>query len=291
MAEERHFGQAARRLHIAQPALSRQIRSLEEGLGTELFDRTTRPVRLTTAGNAFLEDAVFIVSQTRRAIDRGRRTAGEERGRLSVAALPWAYGGLLPRVASAFRSRLPGPSLEFSTSAASDQAEAVAKGWFDIAFSRPEMATRALQVEPLVDEQMVAVVPEGHPFAERPELPLDELASESFVSVSQVVAPGFAYQQATQFALKRLTPSVIHEAPDPQAQVALIAAGLGVGLHLTPSLGLARGRGVVFIPLAGETPTATLALLWRRDDERPLVRAFLDAAREVARSLAPPPEV
>lgn len=290
VAEERHFRRAAKRLGINQPSLSRQIRDLEEELGAELFDRKTRPVRLTTAGDAFLEDAVFIVSQTRRAVDRGRRTARGERGHLSVAAVPWAYGGLLPRVASAFRSRLPGPSLEFSTRAASDQADAVVKGWLDIGFSRPVMASRALQVEPLIEDHMMAVVPEDHPLAERCQVSFEELASESFVSISQVVAPGFVYQQTTQFALKGLTPTVIHEAPDPQTQLALVAAGLGVGLHLTPSPELAHARGVAFVALAGDLPAPTLALLWRRDDHRPLVRAFLDAAREVARSLGPPPD-
>lgn len=290
MAEERHFRRAAKRLHIAQPALSRQIRSLEGELGTELFDRKTRPVRLTTAGDAFFEDAAFILTQTRRAVDRGRRTARGERGHLSVAAVPWAYGGLVPRVATAFRSRLPGPSLEFSTRAASDQADAVVNGWLDIGFSRPVMATRGLQVEPLIKERMMAIVPEDHPFAERPDLSLEELAGESFVSISELVAPGFAYQQTTQLALRGLMPAVIHEAPDPQTQVALIAAGLGVGLHLTPSPEMAYRRGVAFVPLSGDAPSPTLALLWRRDDQRPLVCAFLDAAREVARSLAPSPD-
>ncbi len=107
VAEERHFRRAAQRLQIAQPSLSRQIRALEQELGVELLDRASRPLRLTAAGADLLEEARFILNRTRRAVEHTRRTARGERGRLSIAMLPWAYSGTLPRVLSAFSERAP----------------------------------------------------------------------------------------------------------------------------------------------------------------------------------------
>ena len=135
---------------------------------------------------------------------------------------------------------------------------------------------------------MVAALPEDHHLAERKVISIEDLASESFVSIAEEVAPGFIHQQTTQFARRGLVPCVGHEAPDPQAQLALIAAGVGVGLHLVPSSG-ARERGVAFVPLDTDVPTATLVLLWRSDDDRALVRLFLETARQVARSFERPP--
>ncbi len=283
VAEERHFGFAAKRLHISQPPLTRQIRLLEEEIGAELFDRSTRPIGLTEAGTAFLEEARFVLAQARRAIERSRRTARGERGHLSVAGLPWAYHETMPRILDAFCARIPDASFELSIRGAFDQADALDRRWIDIGFTRPVIGNRAIQVETLLEEAMVAVVPEGHRFAERTQLSLEELAREPFVSIAEENAPGFAFQQAAELARRSLAPAIVHEAPDPPSQLALIAAGVGVGLHLTAS-SRARDRGVAFIPVEGDAPTATLAMAWRRDDDRELVRIFLETARDVARS-------
>lgn len=287
VAEERHFGLAAKRLHMSQPPLSRQIQSLEEEVGTELFDRTTRPIRLTEAGTAFLEEAHLLLEQSRRAIDRSRRTALGKDGHLVVAGLPWAFHETVPLVVRAFGARFADVSFELSMREPADQVNAVEKHWVDVGFTRPVIESRALRVEPLLEEGFVAAVPEHHPLAERAEVSLDELAREPFVSISEQVVAGFAFQQASEFARRGLTPKIVHEAPDPSSQLALIAAGAGVGLHLAASAHNPRSRGVAFIPIDVEAPTVTLAMLWRRDDDRELVRAFLDTAREVAGELAP----
>jgi DNA-binding transcriptional LysR family regulator len=147
--------------------------------------------------------------------------------------------------------------------------------------------TRTVCVEALLEERMVAAVPADHPLAERAELSLADLAEEPFVSIAADAAPGFVNEQTTQFARRGLSPRVAVEAPGPQAQLALVAAGVGVGLHLSASRDL-RHTGVALIGLADEAPRQTVALAWRRDDHRELVRTFLDAARTVAERLAPP---
>ena len=283
VAEERHFGLAAKRLRVSQPPLSRQIRALEAEIGADLFDRGTRPISLTDAGAAFLEEARFILDQSRRAIERSARTARGERGHLSVAALPWSYHETLPAVIQAFCVLVPDVSLELSIREAFDQADALDRRWVDVGFTRPVVGSRAVQVETLLEETMVAVVPQDHRFAKRAKISLEELTQEPFVSIAEQNAPGFAAQQASELARRSLAPAVVLEAPDPPSQLALVAAGIGVGLHLAAS-DRRRHRGVAFIPIEGKAPTATLTLAWRRDDDRELLRAFLDTAREVARS-------
>lgn len=283
VAEERHFGLAAKRLGTSQPQLSRQIRALEEQIGAELFDRGTRPIALTDAGTAFLEEARFILDQSRRAIERSRRTARGERGHLAVAALPWGYHETLPPVIEAFCARVPDVSLELSIREAFDQADALERRWVDVGFTRPVAAARAVRFETLLEETMLAAVPQNHRFAKRARISLEELTQEPFVSIAEDIAPGFAVQQAAELTRRSLAPTVVHEAPDPPSQLALVAAGVGVGLHLAAS-DRRRHRGVAFIPIEGNAPTATLALAWRRDDDRELLRIFLDTARGVARS-------
>ena len=284
LAEERHFGRAAERLHLTQPTLSRQIRRLEEAIDADLIDRTTRPLRLTPSGTSFLQDAHFILGQAQRAAERGRRPAGSEVRQLSVGSVAWTYTGFLPRILGAFRTRFPDTVFELSVRSPYDQVEALENQWLDLGFVRPVVVSRRLRIEPLLEERLVAVVPERHPLAKRRQVSLEELAAEPFISIPRIAAPGFDFMQATFLAQRGRAPTVLGEAPDPQAQLALIAAGLGVGLHIAPAVNR-RERGVAFIALEDEVPTVPLALLWRREDGRELVRGFIETAHEVTRSL------
>lgn len=287
VAQERHFGRAAKRLHVAQPPLSRQIRRLEQELGTELFDRSLRPIRLTAAGVAFLEDAERTLHQAQRAVDRVRRAGRGELGQLSIGAMPWAYNGVVPAVVRAFRSRSPDVSLELSTLAPAEQAEALQKGRLDVGFAAlPRWLADAhvLKFEAIVEEPMVAIVPDQHRFSKQSQVALHELSGEPRVCISRAVAPELADAQATLFRERGLTPTVLHEASDVQGLLGLVAAGVGVALHIESVANLRR-RGVTFVALEPELPTMTLSLIWRRDDDRELVRAFVETARQVARSL------
>lgn len=289
VAEERHFGRAARRLGIAQPSLSRQVYALERELGAELLDRASRPLRLTAAGDDLLQEARSILDRAERAVERTRRTARGERGRLSVATLPWAYSSTLPCILRAFREYAPRVRLELSTRTGDELADALAKDWVDVGLERVPVLTSALQAELLHEEKLVVIVGQEHRLADRAVISMNDVAGESFVSIARECVPGFA-NLAEQFARQCVQPAVVHEAPDPQAQLALVAAGVGIGLHLAPAA-TRRQCGVVFIALEENVPVPPLALVWRRDDDRELLRLFLDTARQVARSLdGIPPE-
>ena len=288
VAEERHFGRAAERLHMAQPPLSQQIRKLEEELGMELFDRSTRPVRVTPAGTHFLEEAYRTLEQARRAVERGRRAARGELGHLSIGAMPRAYNRLVPSVVALFRARVRHVTLELSMDDPTALADAVRDEQLDAAFSGPPIETRGLSVELIESDPMVAIVPKAHPLAERAGVSLADLAGETFISVSREVSQGIADMERSMFATRALTRAEVIEAPSTEAQLALVAAGVGVGLLLDSYRHLCNGA-VSFVPLQGGAPSPALVLLSRHDDGREVVRTFLDTAREVAGSSQPKP--
>lgn len=292
VAEELHFGRAADRLHVAQPALSRQLRGLERELGAELFDRRSRPIALTSAGAAFLEEARLTVVQARHAVETGRRAARGEVGHLSVDTTFWAYTAIVPAVLRTFRDHTPGVSVALSTAhGPTKQIEALQQQRVDVcftAFAQWIVGRSALEVEPLLEEPMMAIVATDHPFAGRAGVGLEELAGEPLVALAHAIVPGLIDRQLAMFHARGLSPTQVQEAPDPLALFSLIGARVGIGLHMA-SFSTLCPPGVVFVPITGEAPTAELLLVWRRDDERETVRAFIDAARAVARSRDLPP--
>jgi DNA-binding transcriptional LysR family regulator len=282
LAEERHFGRAAERLQIAQPPLSRQIRELERELGTELIDRSTRPVRLTVAGEVFLERARIAVREAHRASERARWGSRGQLAWLSVAGLPWGFNGILLAAARAFGVRRPGVRLELSTTTPALQADSLRDGALDVVFAQWANDTGGLQLEPLLEEPRIALVPGEHRLARGPALSLEELARAPFVAMCPVCYPNLARDHATLFYDRGLRPEPAQQACGPLEQLGMVAAGLGLGLALA-SLRPLRPRGVSFVPLERDTPPSSLHLLWRRGDAREHLRAFLDTAREVAR--------
>jgi DNA-binding transcriptional LysR family regulator len=290
VAEELHFGRAAERLHVAQPPLSQQIRRLEQELGAALFDRGSRPIRLTAAGAAFLEEARLAVHHADQAMQRGYRAARGEVGQLAIGATSWAQVAIVPAVVRAFRARAPEARLQLSSPAPTDQVDALRKERLDIgfvAFARWLTGSRHLQVEPLLEEPMVAFLASSHPLAEQATVSLEQLAEHPFITLSHVVAPGLIDKQMETFHERGVPPVEVQETSDPAAMGTLIAAGEGVGMHMASFSNLHRSD-LTFIPIEGNPPTATLLLLWRSDDNRELVHLFLDTAREVARTREPP---
>lgn len=282
VAEELHFGRAADRLHISQPPLSQQIRRLEREIGTPLFERT-RPIRLTAAGAIFLEEARRSLEHVRRGVDVSSRAGRGEFGHLGVGAINWAHATIIPPLMRALRSKAPDVRVALSTSAPAFQMDALLEERLDVAFaafSPWPMASSALRAEPLIEESMVAIVAHDHPLAKRASVSLQDLASEPFLTLSSAITPGLMAQQMTALLDLGFAPPRIHEVGDPQTLLSLVAAGAGVSLHMASYRNLRRD--VAFIPLDSHAPAAKLFMVWRREDERPLLRVLLDLARAVS---------
>ena len=281
LAEERHFGRAAEKLHITQPPLSRQIQDLERELGTELVDRSRRPMRLTPAGRVFLEQARLTLEQARRGVDRSRRAGDGRVTWLRVAALSSAFDGCFPNILRAFRRRYPDVAVETSTTRVDLQADSLRDETFDIAITQWIRDSNGLKVEPLTQERRIALVPAEHPFAGRSALALAELAGQPFISPCPVCTPELEQEQAALFTSYNLTRTVAHQACGPLQQLGLVAAAEGVALAIDSIANVRRG-GVTAVPLDQAVPGAEFFLLWRQADQREQVTAFLDVAREVA---------
>src|SRR4051812_47302796 len=192
VAEELHFGRAAKRLRIAQPPLSRQIRDLEREVGTPLFERTPRGVDLTPAGSAFLPEARLTLSQAERAQRTALRAARGETGRLRVGFVGAAtHSGVLPNVLSFFRMHLPSIGLSLFEMDGRQQAEALRDGRIDLGLlhSPPLDADRWLRVESVYTDPVILAVPDDHRLAGRARFTLSGLAEESFVLFTREVAP------------------------------------------------------------------------------------------------------
>lgn len=273
LAEERHFGRAAARLHLAQPALSQQVKQLERELGVTLFTRTTRRVELTEAGLRFGEHARTVLGDVARAEDDMALVASGASGRVSVGFIGTATYDVLPRVAREVRAALPDIELELRGELLSPQLVAgLADRTFDIALVRPDPHSGGdLSITPLRTERLVAVLPAAHPLAGRRRIPLSALAGSPFVMHpsghrSSMHARVLAACEAAGFA----PPSMI-EVGETATLVVFVAAGLGVALVPEPvrSLGL---DGVSYVALT-DAPTIDLALATRGgDDESPAVR-------------------
>jgi len=279
VAEERHFGRAAERLHIAQPPLSQQIRRFEAELGEPLLYRTTRSVELSPAGAVLLERAREILAAVDSAIEDARRAARGEYGRLAIGFTGSSTYEMLPSLAVALRRELPGVVLDLRGELLTPaQVERLVAGTLDLGLLRPPVHERDLEIEVLRSEPLIAVLPESHRLAAADAVPLDELASEPFVTYPSHFRSVLHDAVEDACAARGFKPLAAHEVSETATLVSFVAAGLGVSL-VPASVGNMTVRGAIYRPLADDATRVELAVAWRRDDDRPVLSRALDVIR------------
>jgi DNA-binding transcriptional LysR family regulator len=279
VAEERHFGRAAKRLHIAQPPLSRQIQALEAEIGFPLFDRSRRRVELTAAGTALGIHVRRVFEALERGVHDAQRAAAGQTGRIAVGYPSSVAASGLPELLGAFRMRSPGVEVVLRELPPQDQIEALKDGTIDVGFIRAplddddELASKRVRCEPL----MIAL-PEGHALAKRPRLALELLAREPFICFPRHRGPAFFDLLMRLCHEAGFIPRIVQEAPQLDI-VSLVAAGFGVSI-LPDSVRAAGRPGVVFLPIVG-APQTELRVAWRPQDPSPVLRDFLAVVGEV----------
>jgi DNA-binding transcriptional LysR family regulator len=278
VAEERHFGRAARRLRIAQPPLSRQIQALETEIGFPLFDRSRRRVELTAAGTALHEHVLRVFEALDLGLHEAKRAAAGQTGRIAVGYLSSVAFSGLPELISAFRARSPGVEVVLRELPPQEQVEALKGRRIDVGFIRGELDDDELTSRCVRREPLAVALPEGHRLAARARLPLELLAREPFVSFPRQRGPVFFDFIMRLCHDAGFTPRIVQEAPQLD-MVSLVAAGFGVAI-LPGSMRHAARPGVVFRSIVG-APTTDLRVAWRPDDTSPVLRDFLDVLREV----------
>jgi DNA-binding transcriptional LysR family regulator len=281
VAEELHFGRAAKRLHISQPPLSVHIRRLEEDLGVRLFERSKRHVALTEAGGALVGRARHLLAEAARTEQDVRRVGRGEAGTLSIAYTPTATYEVLPPLVRAFRAAHPEVRLELCEMRSPDQPDALREGRCELGFACGPVDASGLAVETIAVEELIAVLPAGHELAGRAAVPIRRLARQPFVLVRPDVEPAWA--DASDRALRRAgaAPRVVQYTDTKLALLGLVAAGVGVSVVSASMRRMAR-EGVVFAPLSGVSVRLPLVLL-ERAALSPRARAFATLAARARR--------
>ena len=230
VAETLHFSNAALRLGIAQPPLSQQIKRLEQLLGHRLFDRTTRGVKLTLAGQLLAERARSTIEKIQDDLAQVRRLGRGEQGTLTVGFSGSVMFTDLPVAIGRYRRQYPKLELRLRELATSAQIVALLNGTLDLAFLRDGDPTDGIQITTLMEERYVAVLPQAHRLARKASLRIQDLSQEPFVLFARRMGP-LAFDRTIACCERSgFRPNIVQDAPQWPTLVRLVAAGLGVSL-------------------------------------------------------------
>jgi len=279
VAEELNFTRAARRLNIAQPPLTQQIKALEAELGVLLFDRSAYRIGLTEAGRTFMAETARILRDVEAAVLTARQAASGKVGRVRVGFTESATFN--PRVTAAFREfRLGFPDVVISLEQQQSRelATALREGRIDVAYVRPPLSgVEGLTVHRLQDEDMLVALPAAHRLARRKSVALRDLATETFILYPRSVRPGLADVVIAACEEAGFTPKVAQYAPQMSSTVNLVAATLGLSIVPSSMVGL-QAHAVAYRPIRGRPIQALLAIAHRRTEKSLAARAFVDLA-------------
>ncbi|QIF05132.1 LysR substrate-binding domain-containing protein [Roseimicrobium sp. ORNL1] len=287
VAEELSFTRAARRLHLAQPPLSRHIRVLEEKMGVRLFERDQHGVSLTTAGGLFYEETRGILPQLSRAGEAVRRAARGETARLRLGFVSAVLSAELVETFRKFRAAHAQVQVMLHDSPPAEQLQAITEGRLDGGFVglMPEDHPAGVKFVPWRKEPLLCFLPAGHPLAKvktnakhvaqkKYHIALADLARESFIAVSAGAAPAFATHVHSLCREAGFRPRIVLESPRAQAVAVMVAAGSGVAL-LPESLAHLMGKAVSALPLK-ELPEITHVFAHGPGRMSGAMREFLD---------------
>lgn len=278
VAEELHFGRAARRLHMTQPPLSQSIANLEELLGAPLFLRNRRMVELTAAGSALLPEARRILDEAGALPELVRRAASGEAGRLALSFVSTAGLGMLPEVLRRYRAAYPGVRLLLQEATSDVQFEELLSGRIDAGFVIPQPGAHddALAYLKMVEEPLVLCAPSGlAALADPGPVRLRDLPPLPLVIFPRVLAPGLHDAILACWRAAGVAPVVGQEAIQMQTIVSLVSGGMGLALVPQSVSNLMR-PGVEYRALLDAAPLAETGLAWRRDNDSPVLKGFLD---------------
>ena len=226
-----HFGRTAELIHISQPALSLQIRALEEDVGVRLFERNRRKTTLTAAGAAFRDDAATALSQLEQAIRRARLAASGKLGLLRIGFVSTAGTEIVPNIVRQFRKSNPEVEFSLRNILTAEQVQMLESGSLDVGFLRlPIGGHSALDVVTVHRERFVLVVPSSHKLAERKRVRLREVVGEDFVMYERTYAPGFHDLIYGIFRDARIAPNVSQTAVEIPMLISLVASGMGISI-------------------------------------------------------------
>jgi DNA-binding transcriptional LysR family regulator len=274
IAETLHFGRTAELIHISQPALSLQIRGLEEEIGVQLFERNRRKTTLTAAGIAFRGDAAAALSQLDQAIRKSRLAANGKLGLLRIGFISTAGNEIVPKIVREFSDSNPEVEFSLRSIPTAPQVQMLESGMLDFGFLRLPIGEHpALELLTVHREPFVVVVPSSHKLAKRKKVRLREISGENFVMYQRDYAPGFHDLILGMLRDAGIVPHISQVAAEIATLISLVDAQMGIAV-LPASAVRHSVASVVACDIAGDVPWSEIALVCDRQVHGPVVDNF-----------------
>ncbi|WP_027210755.1 LysR substrate-binding domain-containing protein [Burkholderia sp. WSM2232] len=279
LAEESNFGRAAERLHMAQPPLTRNIRALEQELGTQLFVRTTKGAELTEAGRALMEEVPNILALARRAEEQTQLAGQGYLGRLDVGIFSSGILNVIPRLLAEFHTERPEVKIGLHNMSKAEQISALRERRITIGFNRLVPDEPDIAVDWVLREPFLVALYEGHRLCAKKAVTLRDLDNERMILYPNAPVHGLAQEVAAAFRAENVQLRVEQEVEDVVTCIALVASRFGICVTTESAVNL-RLPGVVYRPLRStQLREIELTCLYRRGDNSPILQAFLNLVR------------
>ncbi len=280
ISETLHFGRTAELIHLSQPALSLQIRALEEEVGVRLFERNRRKTTLTAAGLAFRDDAAAAVSQLEQAIRRARLAGQGKLGLLRIGFISTAGSEIVPNLVRRFRDSNPDIVFSLRNILTTDQIQMLVAGSLDVGFLRLPIGEHPeLEIVEVHREPFVVVTPLTHKLAKRKKVALHELSGQDFVMYDRSYAPGFHDLIFGMLRDAGVVPNVCQTAGEMPTLISLVDSGMGISI--LPSSAVKNSvASVVACEIAGTIPRSKIALAVNKENRAAIVGNFRSLALE-----------
>ncbi|MDH5856042.1 LysR family transcriptional regulator [Lampropedia aestuarii] len=284
LAQELHFGRAAQRLAISQPPLSVAIKQLEEELGAQLFERNSKEVRITPAGEHLLPRALQLLEQSQQLAGEVQGVAKGQFGHLRIGFVASSIYRGLPQALLEMQAKLPQVQLEISELNTSEQVTAVSAGRLDLGLIHGQPLPSNLSSRELQREPFVCCMSNQHRLAKQSTLELGQLEGETLLLFSRQASPAYHEQILGLLRNAKVEPQHVHEVRHWLTVVALASKGIGVAL-VPAAMQRTKLPGTVFLPLAGKHPASTTLAIWRKAPANPVKRLFLQCLGNALRTM------
>jgi DNA-binding transcriptional LysR family regulator len=285
VADALSFTKGAKKLHLAQPSLTRQIKDLEEEIGVRLLDRTRREVSLTEEGKSFLADAKRVLAHSAEIVESVQRLSHHEIAALNIGYVADLFYSLLPITLAAFQRSFPTVSINLFDMTCGDQFRALEDGKIDLGFVglREPIEERRLQFRSIASYKTVAALAKRNRLARKPVIKLRDLKPTFFIGMSETAYPGYRHWLTTTCQRVGFTPKVLQDADLERTVIHAVAAGLGVAL-LPDKVKKLPHENVVFRPLIPTVMTES-CIAWKGENASMALRAYVEIVKERSTSM------
>jgi DNA-binding transcriptional LysR family regulator len=284
VAEMENVSRAALKLHVSQPALSGQIRDLEDEIGFSLLERTAKSVRLTDAGRAFLDNARALLQNADEAVTEARAVASAEPTELHVGYSPTPTAEILPKTLRAFQRAMPNVHVRLHDWNNKDILDGVRDGRLQLGLIVPPAKASALhdlRCEELFHERVCVAVALPHPFARRRTIPITEVAAEPLIGLTREDYPNYYDYLSIIFSKLKQKPRVVEEHDSFSGIISAVEAGTGVAIGVDP-FGRSFGNRVKLLHIAPEPKPISVGIVGTKGRLSPAAEKFWQCAKEAA---------